>query len=148
MRGIILGRGPQGDKGEMNDVEYQDIMYAIKSAEDIRLDYEYLDISEFVNTAYDLFPASQPWELSGILPRIRSSLLLQAADNANAICAGSTNGTEFLLAAFTVGGPAGHFAPLVDFYKSEVYKIGEILGVPDYIRDRKPAISELGIYDQ
>lgn len=36
----------------------------------------------------------------------------------------------------------------IDFYKSEVYKIAEMLGVPDYISSRRPAISELGIYDE
>lgn len=147
-KGLILGRGPFGEQGEMNNIEYQDVLYAMKSAEDMKLEYEYLDISPFVNSAYSLFPQSKPWELSGILPRIRSTLLLQSADNNNAICAGSTNGTEFLLGSFSVGGPAGHFTPLVDFYKSEVYKIAEIFDVPNYIRERKPAISELGIYDE
>lgn len=88
------------------------------------------------------------WELSGILLRLRSALLYQEADNNNAICAGTTNGTEFILGAFTVGGPAGHFQPFIDFYKSEVYKIAEMLKVPDYITKRRPAISELGVYDE
>jgi NAD+ synthase len=47
-----------------------------------------------------------------------------------------------------VGGPAGHFQPFIDFYKSEVYEIAKILRVPDYVRNRKPGVSELGIYDE
>lgn len=147
VKGIILGRGRLGEQGEMNDIEYQDTLFAMRAAEDMGLNYEYLDISLLVDATCKIFSDSQPWSLSGILPRIRSSLLLQVADSTNAICAGSTNGTEFLLGAFSVGGPAGHFAPLVDFYKSEVYKIGEMLGTPRYILERRPAISELGFYD-
>ncbi|MEK7163754.1 MAG: NAD(+) synthase [Patescibacteria group bacterium] len=148
VKGLVLGRGSEGEQGSMNPVEYQDVLCAIQSARDMGIDYEYVDISPLIDSVKQVFPNSQPWELSGILPRLRSTLLYQFADSNNAICAGTTNGTEFILAAFSVGGPAGHFQPFVDFYKSEVYKIAEILGVPSYIRDRKPAISELGIYDE
>jgi len=143
-----MGRAPEGQQGDMNNVEYQDVTFAIQSAREMGIDYEYVDISPLINAVYEVFPNSQPWELSGVLPRLRATLLYQAADSNNAVCAGTTNGTEFILAAFSVGGPAGHFQPFIDFYKSEVYKITEILGVPDYIRDRRPAISELGIYDE
>ncbi|MEK6855071.1 MAG: NAD(+) synthase [Nanoarchaeota archaeon] len=148
VKGIIMGRAPEGQQGGMNAIEYQDIMFAIQSSRDMGIDYEYVDISSLIDAVYQVFPKSQPWELSGVLPRLRSALLYQAADSSNAICAGTTNGTEFILAAFSVGGPAGHFQPFIDFYKSEVYKIAERLGVPDYIRERRPAISELGIYDE
>ena len=148
VKGIVMGRAPEGQQRDMNAVEYQDVMFAIQSAKDMGIDYEYVDISPLIGAVYQVFPKSQPWELSGVLPRLRASLLYQAADSSNAICAGATNGTEFILAAFSVGGPAGHFQPFIDFYKSEVYKIAEILGIPDYIRDRHPAISELGIYDE
>lgn len=148
VRGLIMGRAPEGQQGGMNAVEYQDVMLAIQSARDMSVDYEYIDISPLVDAVYQTFPNSQPWELSGILPRLRASLLYQMSDNNNAICAGTTNGTEFILAAFSVGGPAGHFQPFLDFYKSEVYKIAEMLRVPDYIINRRPGISELGIYDE
>lgn len=147
VKGLIMGTAPEGHQGRMNSIEYQDIIYAIQSARDMGIDYDYIDISPLVEAIYQIFPNAKSWELSGILPRLRASLLYQTADNSNAISVGTTNGTEFILAAFTVGGPAGHIQPLIDFYKSEIYKIAEMLGVPDYIRDRRPAISELGIYD-
>lgn len=148
VKGLIMGRAPEGQQGAMNPVEYQDVIYAIQSAKDMGIEYQYIDITPLVEAVYQIFPNATPWELSGILPRLRATLLYQTADNNNAICAGTTNGTEFILAAFSVGGPAGHFQPFIDFYKSEVYKIAEMLGVPDYIRERRPAISELGIYDE
>src|SRR5581483_11553353 len=148
VKGIIMGRAPEGQQGSMNPVEYQDVTCAIQSAKDMGIDYEYIDITPLVEALYRIFPNAKPWELSGVLPRLRASLLYQAADNSNAVCAGTTNGTEFILAAFSVGGPSGHFQPFIDFYKSEVYKIAEMLGVPKYVRERRPAISELGIYDE
>jgi len=148
LRGIILGRGPFGEQGQMNALEYQDVVSAVKMSEDMGIEYQYLDISRIVGSIEELFPGGSKWEKSGVLPRIRSLLLLQIADSMNAICAGSTNGTELILSAFTVGGPGGHFRPLIDFYKSEVYKLSEILGVPEYIRNRRSVISELGIYDE
>lgn len=148
VKGLIIGRGSEGQQGNMNPVEHQDVLYAIRSARDMGIDYEYIDITPLVEAAAELFPDIPSWEMSGLLPRIRSILLYQAADNSNAICAGTTNGSEFILAGFTYGGPAGHFQPLIDFYKSEVHKIGEMLGVPDYIRQRKAGISELGLYEE
>ncbi len=148
LRGIIIGRGPFQEKGKMNDLEYEDILTAIRFAEDCGIEYHYIDASDIIDSTIGVLHQSNNWIKSGILPRLRSLLLLQFADELNAICAGATNGTEFLLSAFTVGGPAGHFQPFIDFYKSEVYKIAEILGVPEYVRRRKPAISELGIYDE
>jgi len=147
-KGIILGRGPFGKQSEMSDSEYEDILYAVRSAKEAGIEYEYMDISSIVSSLHGVFPNCGRWELSGILPRIRSILLLQIADNLNAVCAGTTNGTEVILGAFTVGGPAGHFSPLADFYKCEVYKIAEMLEVPQYIINRKPLISELGICDE
>ena len=148
LKGIILGRGPFGEQGQMNALEYQDVVSAVKMSEDMGIEYQYLDISRIIGSIEELFPGGGEWEKSGVLPRIRSLLLLQIADRMNAICAGSTNGTELILSAFTVGGPGGHFRPLIDFYKSEVYKLSEILGVPGYIRSRRSVISELGIYDE
>ncbi len=148
IRGVILGRASAGKKGQMNDLEFEDVQFAKRMADDMGIEYQYLDISKTVESISGLVFGSGSWEMSGILPRLRSLLLLQIADSMNAICAGSTNGTELILSAFTVGGPAGHFRPIIDFYKSEVYKLAEILGVPEYIRSRKSVISELGIYDE
>lgn len=63
------------------------------------------------------------------------------------ISVGSTNGSEFILAAFSTGGPAGNIAPLLDLYKTEVYAIARDIGIPKYIQERKSLISELNIAD-
>lgn len=148
VKGLVMGRGSEGEQGDMNDVEFQDVVYAIQSACDMGIDYEYINISPLIDTAAELFPSVRAWEMSGLLPRIRSILLYQKADNNNAVCVGTTNGSEYILGAFTYGGPAGHFQPFVDFYKSEVYEIARMLDVPDYIRERKAGVSELGLYEE
>lgn len=93
VKGLVMGRGPEGEQGKMNPIEYQDVIYAIQFAKDMGIDYEYIDITSLVETVYQIFPNTDKWELSGILPRLRASLLYQVADNNNAICAGTTNGT-------------------------------------------------------
>lgn len=147
-KGIILGRAPMGEEGKMNSVEIEDIKTAHQFAQDMHLDYEYLDISSLIKEFYKLFPKSTEWELSGVLPRIRFAVLQQYADNNNFLLADPTNFTEWSLAAFTSSGSVGSVGPLVDLYKSEVFALGKKLGVPDYVLQKKPAISELGIYDE
>lgn len=72
VKGIILGRAPEGQQGDMNAVEYQDVMFAIQSARDMGVDYEYVDISPLVDAVHQVFPKSQPWELSGIFTKVKS----------------------------------------------------------------------------
>lgn len=147
-KGIILGRAPAGEQGEMNNVEWEDVRIAHQFAQNQNLDYEYFNISSLVDNFYKLFPKAKKWELSGVLPRIRFAVLQQYADNNNFLLADSTNFTEWTLAAFTSSGSAGSVGPLVDLYKSEVFALGKKLGMPDYVLQKKPAISELGIYDE
>jgi len=34
-------------------------------------------------------------------------------------------------------------APLVDFYKSRVYDIGELIGIPKFVSERPPSIQPM-----
>jgi len=63
------------------------------------------------------------------------------AEEYDTIAVGSTNGSEYILAAFSSGGPAGNIAPIIDLYKSEVYAVARDIGVPSYIQARSPLIS-------
>jgi NAD+ synthase len=112
---------------------------------DLGLEFTYLDI----NNQYKLMTESYKteWAKSSALPQIRAMHLNSQATEEDLISVGSTNGTEFILAAFSTGGPAGNIAPLIDLYKSEVYAVARDIGVPQYIIDRKPLISELNLSD-
>lgn len=146
LKTVILGRAPKfGEKGDMNQKEYEDVIYAARFAQDMDMETEYIDISETVDSIFSAFPESTPWELSGVLPRVRGLFLFQIADNSNMATVDTTDATEWTLASFTTGALGGVVIPIVDLYKSEVYKLGQMVGVPDYIINRKPAASELNI---
>src|SRR3989344_6205630 len=81
VKGLVLGRGPEGEQGSMNPVEYQDVCYAIQSAKDMGIGYHYVDINPLIDSVKQVFPNFRSWELSGILPRLRSALLYQFADS-------------------------------------------------------------------
>lgn len=140
---------------EGKPAEWIDIQYAKKMCKDLGLEYTFFDIGQDYKTQcshYDRLQKLNPnfqadWVKSGLLPRIRANHLYTFAEANNQISVGSTNGSEFILSAFSVGGPAGQIAPLIDLYKSEVYAVARDIDVPQYIIDRKPLISELNLAD-
>jgi len=145
---IIIGSGNHnGNSEEYGGTvgEWIDIQYAKLFCQDLDLDFEYVDIESEYSASSKRY--SETWAKSGQLPRIRANHLYTMAEEHDLISVGSTNGTEVILAAFSTGGPAGNIAPLVDLYKTEVYALARDIGVPQYIIDRKPLISELNTAD-
>lgn len=148
LKTIIMGQGDPDvpvEEYKGTPAEWTDIQYAKKMSEDLGLPYNYIDIGDEAEAARRTYQTS--WAKSSQLPRIRANHLYSVAEEHDLISVGSTNGSEFILAAFSKGGPAGNIAPLADLYKSEVYAIARDIGVPDYIQQRKPLISELNIDD-
>lgn len=145
---IIIGRGSHNVDAKYYPgapAEWIDIQYAKNMCNDLGLNYKYIDI----NSQYKLMTENYKteWAKSSAIPQIRAMHLNSQATENDLISAGSTNGTEFILAAFSTGGPAGNIAPLIDLYKSEVYAVARDIGVPQYIINRKPLISELNLAD-
>lgn len=75
--------------------------------------------------------------------RLISSCVLEYGDKTGHCAIDTTNGTEILLGEFVIGAGAD-YAPISDFYKSQVYDMAEALGVPDFILDRPPINSTFG----
>ena len=145
---VIMGRGNHNLKPKYysgTPAEWIDIQYAKNMCAELGLDFKYIDI----NNQYKMFTEgyATEWAKSSALPQIRALHLNSQATENDLISVGSTNGTEFILAAFSTGGPAGNIAPLIDLYKSEVYAVARDIGIPQYIIDRKPLISELNLSD-
>lgn len=126
--------------------EWLDIQYAKNVCKDLGLHFQYIDLSQIMLSFLEVFK-SESWVASGISPRVRSSVLYTFADSNNLIAAWTINGTEYILAAYSVWWPAGHISPIIDLYKSEVYALASAIWVPDYISKRKPLISELDVQD-
>ncbi len=145
---LVMG---EGDHNEYIDrylgtpAEWIDIQYAKLMCQENNLDFEYLDITRDIKALRDRY--TKKWAISGQLPRLRANHLYAMAEEHDLISVGTTNGSEYILAAFSTGGPAGNIAPLLDLYKTEVYAIARDIGIPKYIQERMPLINELNLPD-
>ena len=128
-----------------NYAEWLDIQFAKQLCTDLNLDFTYIDIYNEYEESKKYY--KKEWSINSQLPRIRANHLYSLAEEHDLIAVGSTNGSELILSSFSTGGPAGNIAPLIDLYKVEVYGLAIELGLPDYIINRKPLISELNIAD-
>ncbi len=77
--------------------------------------------------------------LGNIKSRLRMVYLYAMANHLNYLVAGTSNKTELELGFLTKHGDGGvDFEPIGDFYKTEIWEMAKILGVPQEIIDREP----------
>ena len=101
-----------------------------------------VDLTSTFNHFKSVFPTSfdDKLALANSRARIRMSSLYLIAGNNNGIVVGTGNKIEdFGVGFFTKYGDGGvDISPIADLMKSEVYKLGQILGVVDSIMKAKP----------
>jgi len=74
------------------------------------------------------------------IARIRMAILYDRALATDAIVLGTTNKTEMLLGYFTKYGDGGvDIEPIVDLYKTEVFKLAKYIGIPEKIINKPPS---------
>ncbi len=77
--------------------------------------------------------------LGNIMARARMVLLYAHANAKNYLVLGTSNRSEFLTGYFTKWGDgASDYAPLINLYKTEVWEIAKLIGVPGRIVEKKP----------
>lgn len=77
--------------------------------------------------------------LGNIMARTRMVLLYAHANARNYLVLGTSNRSEFLTGYFTKWGDgASDYAPLINLYKTEVWEMAKLLGVPERIIEKKP----------
>ncbi|NJE03920.1 NAD+ synthase [Thermococcus sp. MV11] len=77
--------------------------------------------------------------LGNIMARTRMVLLYAHANARNYLVLGTSNRSEFLTGYFTKWGDgASDYAPLINLYKTEVWEVARLLGVPERIIEKKP----------
>ncbi|NJE54539.1 NAD+ synthase [Thermococcus sp. 21S9] len=77
--------------------------------------------------------------LGNIMARTRMVLLYAHANERNLLVLGTSNRSEFLTGYFTKWGDgASDYAPLINLYKTEVWEIAKLVGVPERIIEKKP----------
>ena len=109
-------------------------------AKDLNVDTKLIDISDIV-TSYiknsSLF--SEQLSEGNLHSRIRMSLLYGAGFSSNYLVIGTSNKSELLIGYWTKWGDGGtDFLPIGDLYKTQVFELGKLLGVPSKIQVRKP----------
>ncbi|MEO2151945.1 MAG: NAD+ synthase [Thermococcus sp.] len=77
--------------------------------------------------------------LGNIMSRVRMVILYAHANEKNYLVLGTSNRSEFLTGYFTKWGDgASDYAPLINLYKTEVWKVAKLVGVPEKIIEKKP----------
>ena len=77
--------------------------------------------------------------LGNIMARTRMVLLYAHANAKNYLVLGTSNRSEFLTGYFTKWGDgASDYTPLINLYKTEVWEVAKLVGVPERIIEKKP----------
>jgi len=72
--------------------------------------------------------------------RIRATILFYYSELNNYLLAGCANKSEWLTGFFVkYGDSIADIMPIIDLYKTQVFKIAENLGIPDYILNKAPS---------
>lgn len=127
--GLIM---PYYENGDVEDAKLV--------CESLGIEYKTVSIKPIVN-AFVSQLGFQPDKrsLGNVMARTRMVLLYAHANQLNRLVLGTSNRSEFLTGYFTKWGDgASDYAPLINLYKTEVWEVAKLLGVPRRIIEKKP----------
>ena len=82
--------------------------------------------------------------VSNIKPRLRMLTLYYYAQNNGYMVLSGSNRSEFMTGYFTKYGDSGaDLMPLLNLYKTEIFEMAKVLGVPDVIINKKPRVVKM-----
>ena len=122
----------------------KDIEDAIKLVKKIDVDYEIIEINEFVEKFSRVLKRGEKEEreyaIYNLKPRIRMIINYLYANTLNYLVIGTTNKTELLLGYGTkYGDLAADIYPIGDLYKTQVWQLAEYLGIDAEIVKKVPS---------
>lgn len=103
--------------------------------------YKIVDIQPAVDafTAMLFSKDESPLEGGNISARCRMTVLYNLAKKRNSLVVGTSNKSELLMGYFTkFGDGAADMVPMIDLYKTQVWELASVIGVPQNIIDKVP----------
>jgi NAD+ synthase len=103
--------------------------------------YKVVDIRQAINVLTGMLFSNEeaPLEKGNIAARCRMMVLYNRAKKKDFLVVGTTNRSEYMMGYFTkFGDGASDIAPLVDLYKTQVWQVAKLIGIPKEIIEEVP----------
>ncbi len=114
--------------------------HAKEVAEHLGIAYHAIEITPMVDAYFDTYePDANSLRRGNRMARERMCILYDQSAKLNALVVGTGNKTELLIGYVTQHGDgACAFEPLGNIYKTEVWRMARMLGLPDSVIEKKP----------
>jgi len=113
---------------------------ALSVAQWLGIQHERIDITPMVDSYFQTYqPEADNLRKGNWMARIRMCVLYDLSAQYRALVVGTSNRTELLVGYFThYGDGACGFEPIGHLYKTEVWAMGRLLGIPENIVNKTP----------
>ncbi len=114
--------------------------HALLVAEELGIQHHLIPVTPMVDAYFNTYePEADRLRMGNRMARERMCILYDYSSKYSALVAGTSNKTELLVGYCTqYGDSACAFEPIGHLYKTEVWEISAILGVPQAIIDKNP----------
>ncbi len=110
------------------------------AAKKLKIDAITIDITPMIDAYFVRFPDADRTRRGNKMARERMSILYDHAKRKGALVMGTSNKTEIMLGYGTIfGDMASAINPIGAIYKTEVWMMGELVGVPHPIIEKAPS---------
>ncbi len=121
--------------------ENRDVEDALLVCRSLGIEHKVINIKEAVDSLVEILGFEpERRTLGNVMARVRMTVLYAHANHMGRLVLGTSNRSEFLTGYFTKWGDgASDVAPLLNIYKTEVWEVARLVGVPERIIKKKPS---------
>jgi len=131
---------PCNGEDKLNVSTQSSIDDAVLVASALHIPFKMKGIEKAVKAFGDMEDNAKDLTLGNIMARVRMVTLYMYANEIGGMVIGTTNKTEAMIGYYTkYGDGAVDVEPIAALYKTEVWEMAKILGVPQQIIDKKPS---------
>ena len=123
----------------------EETRFAISIAQKLNIDYRIVHADQIYKEHLKLFPDASQMARVHLRSRLINSIIFQFADQHSGFVVDTTDKSEDILKIYEESF-RGHFVPVIDFYKSEMYDIADYFGLAE-MRQRRSGCPELTDFD-